>query len=486
MKTALQAGRAIRERKISAPELLEETFRNIDENEKKIRAYTRVFKEEARARAREVQAKIDAGEELSPLAGVPMGIKDNISTKDFETSCASRSLSGYIPAFDATAAERLREAGAVLVGKCNMDEFAMGGSTETSFYGKTRNPWDLGRVPGGSSGGSAAAVAAGEAFYTLGSDTGGSIRQPCSFCGVSGIKPTYGAVSRWGLVAYASSLDQIGPIGRDVADCAEVLKIIAGHDGKDSTSSKAQLNLGAEVDVKGLKIGLPSEYLSRGIDGGVLRVVKETAGIFEEMGASVSEFDFKTPRLADYAAAAYYVTACAEASSNLSRYDGVKYGYAAPPPEDGEADLAEQYIRARSEGFGIEVKRRLMLGAFVLSSGFYDAYYRKAQKARALLSDEWAGVFEKFDVVLSPVAPTAAYRLGENVDDPLKMLLGDMYTVAVNMAGLPSVAAPAGFSEGLPVGVQLIGKKFSENTLIEAARAFQGRTDFHLKSAPIV
>lgn len=474
--TALEAGRLISERKISAKEVLDETYKEIEKRDGYINAYTLLCKEEAYKQAEEAQRTVDSKAQCSPLAGVPMSVKANISTLGIETNCSSKMLKGYMPVYDATAIERLKAAGAVITGKTNMDEFAMGGSTETSFFGPTKNPWDLERVPGGSSGGSAASVVSGEAFYSLGSDTGGSIRQPCAFCGATGIKPTYGAVSRYGLIAYASSLDAIGPVGKDIYDCAEVLKIISSFDKRDSTSVNAPLKSG-KADIKGLKIGLPRQYFTNGLNPVIADKIFAAAKIFEKLGASVSEYDFSDGAITDYTISAYYITACAEASSNLSRYDGIKYGFL----QEG-CELYESYIKTRSEGFGFEVKRRLMLGAFVLSSGFYDAYYKKAQRVRALIKEEWNRTFDNFDIVLSPVTPTTAYKIGENINDPVKMMLGDMYTVAVNMAGLPAVSLPAGFDEsGLPVGMQLIGRAFDEAALIAAAGAFQRETDFHKK-----
>jgi aspartyl-tRNA(Asn)/glutamyl-tRNA(Gln) amidotransferase subunit A len=477
--TALETGRLIRERKISSPEATAEIFKSLDEREPKINAYISVFRDEARETAREVQKKIDAGELDSPLAGVPMSMKDLISTKNFPTTCASKMLSDYKPVFDATVTEKLNAAGAVLIGKNNMDEFAMGGSTETSFFGQTRNPWDLERVPGGSSGGGAAAVAAGETFYALGSDTGGSIRQPCSFCGVTGIKPTYGAVSRYGLVAYASSLDQIGPIAKDADDCAAILAAISGPDKKDSTSViKESFSFNGDTDIKSLKIGMPKQYF-KNLDSGVKKIILEAAGVFKKLGATVEYFDFgESAGVIDRAVPAYYIIACAEASSNLSRYDGIKYGFRAPAE-----NLAESYINSRSQGFGMEVKRRIMLGSYVLSSGYFDAYYKKALKVRRLISETFTKFLNRFDVILSPVAPTTAYKIGENISDPIKMYMGDVYTVPANLAGLPALAAPCGFENGLPVGFQLIGAPFSEPLLVKAARAYQKNTDFHKRSA---
>ena len=478
--TALETGRLIRERKISAPEAAAEIFKAIDEREPKINAFISIFRDEARETAREVQKKIDAGELSSPLAGVPMSMKDLIVTKGFPTTCGSKMLSGYKPVFNASVAEKLNAAGAVLIGKNNMDEFAMGGSTETSFFGQTRNPWDLERVPGGSSGGGAAAVAAGETFYALGSDTGGSIRQPCSFCGVTGIKPTYGAVSRFGLVAYASSLDQIGPMAKDADDCAAILAEISGPDKKDMTSViKESFNFNGDIDIKPLKIGMPKQYF-KNLDPTVKKIILEAAGVFKKLGATVEYFDFgESAAVVDRAVPAYYIIACAEASSNLSRYDGIKYGFSAAAD-----NLAESYIKSRSEGFGMEVKRRIMLGSYVLSSGYFDAYYKKALQVRKMISDTFTKFLNRYDIILSPVAPTTAYKIGENISDPIKMYMGDVYTVSANLAGLPALAAPCGFDENnLPVGFQLIGAPFAEPVLVKAARAYQKNTDFHKRSA---
>lgn len=477
-KTALELGQMIKNKEISSPELTQAMLDNIESNDKDINAYITVDKEGALARAEEIQAAIDAGEELSPLAGVPMAVKDNICTKDTLTSCGSKMLYNFKPPYNATVVDRLNDAGAVVLGKLNMDEFAMGGSTETSYFGATKNPWDIERVPGGSSGGSAASVAAGECTYALGSDTGGSIRQPCSFCGVSGIKPTYGAVSRYGLVAFASSLDQIGPVGRDIKDCAQVLSIISGHDAKDSTSIKRDALDFSDCftkDIKGMKIGVPVNYFGEGLDEDVKKPVLEAINTLKGLGAEVEEFEMK---ITDYAIPTYYVLACAEASSNLSRYDGIKYGYRRKDCEN----LLDVYYTSRSDGFGMEVKRRIMLGSFVLSSGYYDAYYNKALKVRRLIKDSFDSAFSKYNMIISPVAPTVAYKIGENSSDPLKMYLGDIYTVSVNLAGIPAVSVPCGFgANGMPVGMQLIGNSFDEPKLVRAAYAFQQATDFHLK-----
>lgn len=477
-KTALELGQMIKNKEVSSVELTKAMLDNIEKTEKDINAFVTVDAEGAIKSAEAVQTRIDAGEELSPLAGVPMGIKDNICTKDTLTSCGSQMLYNFKPPYNATVVDRLNAAGAVVLGKLNMDEFAMGGSTETSYFGATKNPWDIERVPGGSSGGSAASVAAGEVTYALGSDTGGSIRQPCSFCGVSGIKPTYGAVSRYGLVAFASSLDQIGPVGRDIKDCAQVLSVISGHDGKDSTSIKVDaLDFTGcfDGDLKGMKIGVPVNYFGEGLDSDVKAPVLEAINTLKSLGAEIEEFEMK---ITDYAIPTYYVLACAEASSNLSRYDGIKYGYRRKECEN----LLDVYYTSRSDAFGMEVKRRIMLGSFVLSSGYYDAYYNKALKVRRLIKNSFDEAFDKYDMIISPVAPTVAYKIGENSSDPLKMYLGDIYTVSVNLAGIPGVSVPCGFgANGMPVGMQLIGKSFSEPKLVKAASAFQRATDFHTK-----
>jgi len=482
-KTALEIGQMIKNKEVSSVEVTKQTLQNIKNTEKDINAYTSVLEETAIEEAKRVQAKIDKGEELSPLAGVPMAVKDNICTKGINTTCGSKMLANFVPPYNAAVIDKLNEAGTVILGKLNMDEFAMGGSTETSYFGPTKNPWNSERVPGGSSGGSAAAVAAEEAVYTLGSDTGGSIRQPCSFCGVSGIKPTYGSVSRYGLVAFASSLDQIGPVGRDIKDCAAVLEIISGHDLKDSTSIKnSDFDFSDSFDgnVKGFKIGIPKNYFGKGLDSDVKDSVLKAAENLKNLGAEICEFEMP---VVDYAIPAYYVVACAEASSNLSRYDGIKYGFRS---EKGDGIL-DVFYNSRSEGFGMEVKRRIMLGSFVLSSGYYDAYYKKGLQVRGLIKNTFDEAFSKYDMILTPTAPTTAFKLGENTSDPLKMYLGDIYTVSVNLAGIPAVNVPCGFGKnGMPIGMQLIGKAFSEPILVKAAYAFQSNTDFHLKKPEIV
>lgn len=474
--SALQAASLIKAKTISSVELTRKLLSDIRAEQPVLNAYTTLLEERALKQAACVDARITAGEALSPLAGVPMAIKDNICLQGAATTCGSRMLEEFFPPYSATVVEKLEAAGAVVLGKLNLDEFAMGGSTETSYFGPTRNPWAHERVPGGSSGGSAAAVSAGQALYALGSDTGGSIRQPCSFCGVSGMKPTYGTVSRYGLVAFASSLDQIGPIGRDIRDCAAVFDLIAGQDSRDSTSvrqAQATCSTAFTDTVKGLRIGLPRGYFGDGLDADVAEPVRQAAKTLESLGATVAEFDLP---MSEYTIAAYYIVACAEASSNLSRYDGIKYGFRA----GGAESLEDIYYRSRSEGFGSEVKRRILLGSFVLSSGYYDAYYKKALQARRLIQNAFDEAFHSFDIILSPCAPTAAYRFGENSDDPLKMYLGDIYTVSVNLAGIPAVSIPCGFTPGgLPVGMQLIGPAFSETQLVNTADVFQQHTDYH-------
>lgn len=469
--SALELGKKIKSGEVTVEEAVRAQLDKIKACDSVYNCYVTVMEEEALKRAAIVQKRIDAGElDASPLAGVPVAIKDNICTKGVLTSCSSKIMSNFLPPYDATVIERLEAAGAVIIGKVNMDEFAMGSTTETSYYGPTKNPWDTDRVPGGSSGGAAAAVAAEEAWYALGSDTGGSIRQPSSFCGVTGIKPTYGSVSRYGLIAYASSLDQIGPIARNVSDCAAVLETIAAYDVKDSTSVQMEDYHFTEAlvdDVKGLRIGIPKGYLGEGLDPEVKEAVLAAAKTLESKGASVEMFDMD---MVDYAIPAYYVIASAEASSNLSRFDGVKYGYRTPAFED----LQDVYKKTRDEGFGMEVKRRMMIGAFVLSSGYYDAYYIKALQVKALIKKGFDEAFARYDIILGPTAPTTALKMGENLSDPLKMYLGDIYTVSVNLAGLPGISLPCGIdSQGLPIGVQMIGQAFSEKTLIRAAYAFE-------------
>ena len=468
--TALQLAEKIKQHQISVLDGVKYVFDQIEAKEDKVHAYLDTYKKEAYARAKEVQKGIEDGTYTGPLAGVPIAIKDNICIKGKTTTCASKILENFVPQYNAEVIDRLEQAGLVIIGKTNMDEFAMGSTTETSAYGVTRNPWDLERVPGGSSGGSCAAVAAGETYLALGSDTGGSIRQPSSYCGVTGIKPTYGTVSRYGLVAYASSLDQIGPVGKDVADCAALLEVIAGHDAKDSTSMKREdLDFSASMTDKivGMKFGVPKEYLSEGLNPEVKEDFMNTLKDLTEMGAVVEFFSMKTT---EYMIPAYYIIASAEASSNLERFDGVKYGFRAKEYEG----LHDMYKKTRTEGFGEEVKRRIMLGSFVLSSGYYDAYYLKALRTKALIKKEFDKAFAKYDLILAPASPDTAPKLGASLSDPLKMYLGDIYTISVNLAGLPGMTVPCGMdSKGLPIGMQLIGDCFKEKNIIRAGYAFE-------------
>lgn len=468
--TAVELGRKIKAKEVTVREAVLAAYDKIDEKEAELNCYVTTTKEAALAKADEVQAKIDAGELTGPLAGVSVAIKDNMCTKGVLTTCSSKILENFVPTFTAEAVINLEKAGAVILGKTNMDEFAMGSTTETSHYGATKNPWNTKHVPGGSSGGSAAAVAAEECSFALGSDTGGSIRQPSSYCGVTGMKPTYGTVSRYGLIAYGSSLDQIGPIARDVTDCATILEAIASYDPKDSTSIKRDdydFTSALVDDVKGMKIGIPKDYLIEGLNPEVKDAIMNAAHKLEEKGAVVEEFDLS---LVEYAIPAYYVIACAEASSNLARFDGVKYGYRTPEYNE----LHEMYKKTRSEGFGPEVKRRIMLGSFVLSSGYYDAYYLKALRTKALIKQAFDKAFSKYDIILGPVAPTTAPEIGSSLADPIKMYLGDIYTISVNLAGLPGISVPGGFdSKGLPIGVQMIGNCFEEKKIIRAAYAFE-------------
>lgn len=468
--TAVELGRKIKEKEVTVEEAVTAALDAIEKHEAQVHSFVTVDREGALKRAKEVQAKIDAGELTGPLAGVPVAIKDNMCTKGLLTTCSSKILYNFVPTYTAEAVLNLEKAGAVILGKTNMDEFAMGSTTETSAYGVTKNPWNTGHVPGGSSGGSCAAVAAEECSYALGSDTGGSIRQPSSFCGVTGIKPTYGTVSRYGLIAYGSSLDQIGPIAKDVTDCATILEAIASHDVKDSTSVQREdydFTSALVDDVRGMKIGIPRDYFGDGLDPEVKAAVLGAAKKLEEKGAIVEEFDLS---LVEYAIPAYYVIACAEASSNLARFDGVKYGYRTEQ-YDG---LHNMYKKTRSEGFGAEAKRRIMLGSFVLSSGYYDAYYLKALRTKALIKQAFDKAFEKYDVILGPAAPTTAPKLGASLSDPLKMYLGDIYTISVNLAGLPGITLPCGTDQsGLPIGLQLIGDCFAEKKIIRAAYTYE-------------
>ena len=468
--TAVELSAKIKAGEVTAMQAVEAVLEKAAQKEDLLHCYVTLDADGARKRAEQVQKKIEAGEMTGPLAGVPAAVKDNICTEGMLTTCSSKILGNFVPAFSAQAVRELENAGVVILGKTNMDEFAMGSTTETSAFGITRNPCNTEHVPGGSSGGSAAAVASGECFFALGSDTGGSIRQPASFCGVVGLKPTYGTVSRYGLIAYASSLDQIGPLTKDVTDCAAVLEALAKHDAKDSTSVEREdtgFLAALTEDVKGMRVGIPRDYFGEGLNPGVKEAVLQAAKALEEKGAVLEEFDLS---LVDYAIPAYYTIAAAEASSNLERFDGIKYGYRTAEYEG----LHNMYKKTRSEGFGAEVKRRIMLGSFVLSSGYYDAYYLKALRVRALIKKAFDAAFERYDIILGPTAPTTAPGLGTSLSDPIKMYLGDIYTIAANLAGLPAISVPCGKdAKGLPIGLQLIGDCFQERKLLRAAYAYE-------------
>ena len=468
--TAVELAKEIKAGKTTAVEAMKAVLEQIEKTEETYHCYITIDKEKAMQAAKEAQEKIEAGTLTGPLAGVPVAIKDNLCTKGVVTTCASKTLENFVPQYDAEAVVKLQEAGAVMIGKTNMDEFAMGSTTETSAYGVTKNPRNPEHVPGGSSGGSAAAVAADECFFALGSDTGGSIRQPASYCGVVGMKPTYGTVSRYGLVAYGSSLDQIGPLCKDVTDCATIMEIIASHDLKDSTSVERKdtdFTSALVDDVKGMRIGIPKDYFGEGLDPDVKASVLNAVEVLKAKGAIVEEFDLS---LVEYAIPTYYTIAAAEASSNLERFDGVKYGYRAKDYEG----LHNMYKKTRSEGFGPEVKRRIMLGSFVLSSGYYDAYYLKALRVKSLIKKAFDEAFAKYDVIIGPAAPTTAPKLGSSLSDPIKMYLSDIYTISVNLAGLPGMTVPCGTDKnGLPVGMQLIGNCFEEKKLIQTAYAYE-------------
>lgn len=474
--TALELSKEIRVGNISVLEATRAQLEKIKQEDKKYNCYITILEEEALQRAKEVQLLIDAGElRNQSLAGVPFAVKDNICTKGVRTTCSSKILENFIPPYHATVIDKLNAAGAVMIGKVNMDEFGMGSTTETSYFGSTKNPWNIDYVPGGSSGGSAAAVAANEAYFALASDTGGSIRQPSSFCGVTGIKPTYGLVSRYGLVAYASSFDQIGPIGKNVSDCAAILEVLAGHDDKDSTSvdqKKFTYTESLKDDIRGMRIGIPKNYMEKGLDEEVKSNILSAVEVLKDKGAIVEIFDMD---ILDYAIPAYYVIASAQASSNLSRYDGIKYGYRS---EEFQG-LEDLYKKSRSEGFGMEAKRRMMIGAFVLNSGYYDDYYIKALKIQSLIKDSFNQAFEKYDIILGPTTPSTANKLGESLSDPLQMYLGDLYTVAVNLAGLPAISLPCGCDKkGLPIGLQLIGKHFAEKEIIRVAYSYEQAREY--------
>lgn len=462
-------------KELSVQELVDQSFQVIAERDERIGAFLTLNEEEARNTARRLDDKLASGQPRGLLFGLPAGIKDNIVTEGLRTTCGSQFLANFNPVYDATVTRKLREADAVTLGKLNMDEFAMGGSNENSSFRPVRNPWDLDRVPGGSSGGSAAAVAAGEAYFTLGSDTGGSIRQPASYCGVVGLKPTYGLVSRFGLVAFASSLDQIGPLTKNVEDSAYVLQAIAGHDHMDSTSANVDIPdyLSALTgDVRGLRIAVPMEYMGEGVDPAVKEKILAALKVLEDLGAVWEEVSLPHT---EYAVATYYLLASSEASSNLARFDGVRYGTRA----DHAGSLIDLYHESRSKGFGPEVKRRIMLGTYALSSGYYDAYYLKAQKARTLIKQDFDNVFENYDIIIGPTAPTTAFKLGSQVDDPLTMYLNDILTIPVSLAGVPAISVPCGLADGLPVGLQIIGKAFDESTVLRVAHAYEQNTEHH-------
>ena len=472
--TIHEASRLLQERQVSSEELTRAFLQRIEALEPSLQAFVTVTADQALDQARAADQRVASGE-ATPLTGVPVQIKDNMCTTGVLTTCSSRMLQSFVPPYTATVVERLFAQGAVMVGKGNMDEFAMGSSTENSALFPTRNPWDTQRVPGGSSGGPAAAVAAGEAVYALGSDTGGSIRQPAALCGVVGLKPTYGLVSRYGLVAFASSLDQIGPITRDVTDCALVLNAIAGHDRRDSTSiptPRPDYTQALLPELKGLRIGVPKEYFVQGMEPGVEQAVRQAVGVLEELGAQV---DWEASlSYSPYALAVYYIIAPSEASANLARYDGVKYGFSPDAPTMWEA-----LERTKGEGFGPEVKRRIMLGTYALSAGYYDAYYKKAQQVRTLISREFQQAFERYDAIVGPTSPSVAFHIGEKVDDPVQMYLNDIFTIPANIAGIPAMSVPAGFSDGLPVGLHLMARPMGEETLLRVAYAYEQATQWH-------
>ncbi len=465
----------LKKREVSSVEITESVFQRISSTESKVRSYITLCRDAAVEEAKRADERLKRGEGSSPLLGIPVALKDIFLTRGLLTTCASKILGNFIPPYDATAVRKLKEAGAVVTGKTNMDEFAMGSSTENSAFAATRNPWNPERVPGGSSGGSAAAVAADQCIAALGTDTGGSIRQPASCCGIVGMKPTYGRVSRYGVIAFASSLDQVGPMTKDVTDCALMLEAIAGHDPSDSTSVDAPAPAYTGFlngDIKGLRVGIPREYFIRGMQPEVEQGVKDAIRLLEKNGARIEEISL--PRT-EYAVAVYYIIATAEASSNLARYDGMKYGYRAPAK-----DLTETYMKSREEGFGAEVKRRIMLGTYALSAGYYDAYYLKAQKVRALIKRDFAEAFRKCDAIVTPTAPTTAFKIGEKTQDPLQMYLSDIFTISANLAGLPGLSLPCGFDgEGLPIGMQIIGKHFDEAAILRLAFAYEQATEWH-------
>jgi aspartyl-tRNA(Asn)/glutamyl-tRNA(Gln) amidotransferase subunit A len=479
--TISQAHQLLKERKISAVELTKASLARLAKVEDNVHACITISEDAALEQAQEADKVINSGK-IKPLTGIPALIKDVMCTKGIKTTCSSKILENFIPPYDATVIEKLKARNAVILGKTNMDEFAMGSSTENSAFFPTRNPWDLDRVPGGSSGGSAVAVAADEAIYALGSDTGGSIRQPAGFCSVVGLKPTYGRVSRYGLVAFASSLDQIGPITKTVADCALVLNTIAGHDPRDSTSAPHPVpdyTKSLTPDIKNLRIGIPKEYFVEGMQKEVRASLESAINRLKELGAIV-DWNVSLP-LTKYALAVYYILAPSEASANLARYDGVKYGFSYQDTNN----MWEAMEKTKQFGFGAEVKRRIMLGTYALSAGYYDAYYLKAQKVRTLIIREFKDAFEKYDALVTPTSPTVPFKLGEKVDDPIQMYLSDVCTLPINIAGLPAISIPAGFADGLPIGMQVIGKPFDEETILRVAFAYEQATEWHKRKPPI-
>lgn len=481
-KTLSEIAKDIKDKKVTIKEVLDSVYKRIEEVEPKVGAYITLTKKEAYKRAEKLQEKLDNGEDIGLLGGVPIAIKDNICTKNVKTTCASKMLENFEPIYNATVIEKLEDAGAIMIGKTNMDEFAMGSSTETSYFKKTANPWDVERVPGGSSGGSAACVSADMAYAALGSDTGGSIRQPASYCSVVGLKPTYGLISRYGLIAFASSLDQIGPFGKTVEDAAIMLNVIAGHDKKDTTSAdleKKDYTKSLVNDVKGMKIGIPVTFVNDGINNDVKEAYDNSVNTLKELGAEIVDVKLE---YAKYSLATYYIIATAEASSNLGRYDGIRYGHRAKE----FSDLIDLYTKSRTEGFGDEVKRRIMLGTYVLSSGYYDAYYKRAQQVRTLIVEDFKKTFESCDAIMIPTAPNTSFKMGEHSTNPLEMYLEDIFTVPVNIAGLPAISIPGGFaSNGMPIGLQFITKAFDEEKLLQIAYTYEQNTEFSKKKPNI-
>jgi len=472
----------LRKKELTSSELTEVFLKRIDAVEIKIKAYITIAKEDAARQAKEADKRLASGRDITPLTGVPISVKDIFCTRGMLTTCASKILNNFVPPYDATVIKKLKDAGAVILGKNNMDEFAMGSSTENSAFVVTKNPWDIERVPGGSSGGSAASVAAGECAASLGTDTGGSIRQPASCCGVVGLKPTYGRVSRYGIVAFASSLDQAGPLTKDIKDCAVLLNTIAGHDPHDATSIEAPVpdyTAGLGKGIKGIRVGIPREYFIKGLDSDVEQAVRDAIEVLKKNGASI--VDVSLPHT-DYAIAVYYLVATAEASSNLARYDGVKYGYRA----SNNSNLLEMYCKSRDEGFGPEVKRRIMLGTYALSAGYYEAYYKKASQVRTLIKNDFEEAFKRCDVIITPTSPTPAFKIGEKVADPLTMYLSDIFTISCNLAGIPGLSLPCGFTkENLPIGLQILGKPMDEETVLKIAYSFEQATEWHKKRPSI-